>query len=89
MKTILKTAPGMWEVRSTATNPKIPAGHMRVATVTFEVYELEGTPTDLDTQFTLLAAKSQESEEMLRLLLSLRDHLVVNFGYGKCKPIEY
>jgi len=82
MKTVFRSINAFWEARTRKSDETIPEGAVRLSTIRFETIELDGSNVDLETEYLILAAMAQQSPEHRRLMLSLRDHLVANFGTG-------
>lgn len=80
MTTVFKSAPGFFSADSPKGDGSIPVGSMNIHTITFETFQLAGTEMDLNVEFTVLAAKAEDSPRQLKLLKQLRDHLIQNLG---------
>jgi len=86
MRTVARFQPGFVSADTEKSVKQIPQGKMWLTLVTVEVVELDDTQTDLDTQFSILAALPSmetdvsKSNLLRRALLHTGQHIEANKG---------
>ncbi len=71
MKTVFKTGPGFFAAYTKEGDPSIANGKMQIYLASIEVVELDSTPLDNDTHFTLLVAMAEGRPDIAKAILML------------------